>query len=347
MVKKPASRKPAKKKVKKAVRKIKARPKAVKKVKPKIRKAVKKAKKMTAVIAFGGNALVKPGQTGTFEEQMANISEAVGDVVKLVRKGWKVLITHGNGPQVGNLLIQQEEGKVPRMPLYVCVAETQAQIGFMFQEAFYNKLRKLEKHIPVATVVTQVMVDPKDKAFKHPSKPVGPFYNTEKGLPVEWHLAKTFRGWRRVVASPEPKYIVEADVIKELSRDSIVIACGGGGVPVIKMKGSLKGMSAVIDKDLTAQLLAEEMDADYLIILTDVDQVALNYKMKEQEWVKRMTLKEARQYLKEGHFHVGSMRPKIIAAMRFLEGRPKRKVIITSFGLLSKALNGRAGTVIQ
>ena len=251
------------------------------------------------------------------------------------------------------LLLQQERtGGVPKMPLHVCVAQTQAQIGLMIQEALYNRLRN---HVPVVTMVTQVLVDPKDKAFRKPTKPIGTFYEDDGNLPLEWHIVKTRRGYRRVVASPDPKEIVEAEAIKDLSKEAVVIACGGGGIPVIKsyakVKGrrrqcGLKGVSAVIDKDLAAQKLAEVVGADMLLILTDVDQVALNYGKPTQYNLHSLKYKDAKQYLKEGQFPAGSMGPKIEASLRFLDRRRKGKVIITSFGLLEKALKGKAGTTI-
>jgi carbamate kinase len=314
----------------------------------------KTASKGTMVVALGGNALIRKGQMGTYKEQLANVEHAMRPIADLMLDGYNVVITHGNGPQVGSILLQQERtGGAARMPLHVCVAQTQAQIGFMIQEALHNTLRRRGK--PVVTVVTQVLVDPKDRAFRKPTKPIGPFYEDEGELPIEWHYIRTRRGYRRVVASPDPKEIVEAEAIKRLSKDAIVIACGGGGIPVIKayckVKGrrrqcGLKGVAAVIDKDLAAQRLAEVVGADMMLILTDVDQVALNYGRPNQYSLHSLKYKDAKQYLKQGQFPAGSMGPKIEASLRFLDRKRKGKVIITSFGLAEKALKGKAGTTI-
>jgi carbamate kinase len=309
----------------------------------------------TAVIALGGNALIRPGQIGTYREQLINISEAAGHIAQMAKKGYRVVLTHGNGPQVGNILLQQEGSKVPRMPLHACVAQSQALIGSMIQEAMHNSLHRLRVKAPVVTVVTQVIVNPRDPAFRKPTKPIGPFYRHHSEMPIEWHVAKTPKGFRRVVASPKPREIVEAAAIREISQDAIVVACGGGGIPVIRGTGKpkdrfgfrgLKGVEAVIDKDLTGQLLAEAVDAGLLVILTDVDNVCLNFGRANEKKVSRMALKEARKHLKAGQFPRGSMGPKIEASIRFLEGKAGRKVIITSFGLLDRALEGKAGTVI-
>ncbi|MEE9406214.1 MAG: carbamate kinase [Candidatus Aenigmarchaeota archaeon] len=309
--------------------------------------------KGTVVVALGGNALIRKGQRGEYKEQLRNVEHAMATVAGMIKDGYRVVMTHGNGPQVGSILLQQERTEgVPKMPLHVCVAQTQAQIGLMIQEALYNRLKN---HMPVVTMVTQVIVDPKDKAFRKPTKPIGPFYEDEGSLPLGWHIIRTRRGYRRIVASPDPKEIVEAEAIKELSRDAVVIACGGGGIPVIKsyckVKGrrrqcGLKGISAVIDKDLSAQKLADVVGADILLILTDVDQVSLNYGKPTQYNLHTLKYKDAKQYLKEGHFPAGTMGPKIKASLRFLEKRRKGKVIITSFSLADKALKGKAGTTI-
>ncbi len=309
--------------------------------------------KGTIVVALGGNALIRKGQKGEYREQLRNVEHAMSTVTGLIRAGHRVVITHGNGPQVGSLLLQQERTRgVPKMPLHVCVAQTQAQIGLMIQEALYNTFRN---HVPVVTMVTQVLVDPKDKAFSRPTKPIGPFYEDDSSLPPEWHIIRTKRGYRRVVASPDPKEIVEAPAIRELSKGAVVIACGGGGIPVVKayarVKGrrrqcGLKGVSAVIDKDLAAERLAEVAGADTLLILTDVDQVCLNYGTPKQYGLHSLKYKDAKQYLKGGQFPQGSMGPKIEASIRFLERKRKGKVIITSFGLAEKALKGRAGTTV-
>ncbi len=299
----------------------------------------------TLVIALGGNALIKPGQKGSIEEQMQNLDKAMEHIAKLSKK-YNIILTHGNGPQIGNILLQQESTKqVPKLPLYVCVAETQGQIGYMIQEVLYNKLHQLGINKPVVTVITQVLVDPKDKAFRNPTKPIGPFYKSQKNLPKNWKIVKSPFGYRRVVPSPEPKKIVEEKEIRKIFKGAIIIACGGGGIPVIKRRG-LIGVDAVIDKDLAAEKLAEVVKADMLIILTDVPNVYLNYKTKNQKPIRRMFIKDIRKYLKEKQFPPGSMGPKVEAAARFIERRGG-KVIITSFDLLEDALKGRAGTVIE
>jgi len=300
----------------------------------------------TIVVALGGNAFLRKGQKGTIREQMKNIESATEHIVKLLKKGYRLVLTHGNGPQVGNILLQQEKASrfVPQMPLYVCVAETQGMIGYMIQETLYNKLHKHRIDIPVITFVTQVIVDSKDSAFRNPSKPIGPFYKSKMNLPKDWSLVKTARGYRRIVPSPEPKKIVEIDAIKETVKKAIVIVCGGGGVPVVKKKG-LVGVDAVIDKDLSAALLAKDVGAEMLIMLTDVDAVYLNYGKKNMEKVKEMNIREAEQYLKRGEFPPGSMGPKIEASIRFLKSGGK-KIVITDFNSLEKAVSGSAGTII-
>lgn len=300
----------------------------------------------TVVVALGGNAFLKKGQKGTAREQMKNIENAMEHVVGLLKKGYRLVLTHGNGPQVGNLLLQQEKAGrfAPKMPLYVCVAESQGMMGYMIQETLYNKLHKHRIDIPVITFVTQVVVDREDPAFRKPSKPIGPFYSSKAGLPREWRLVKTARGFRRLVPSPEPKRIVEAEAIRETVKRAIVIVCGGGGIPVVERKG-LAGIDAVIDKDLSAEVLAGVVNAEMLIMLTNVDAVYLDYGKKGAKRAGKMNIREAGQYLKEGQFPPGSMGPKIEASIRFLQAGGKR-VVITDFDSLEKAMAGRAGTTI-
>ncbi len=319
----------------------------------------------TAVIALGGNALIRAGQKGTLEEQMNNVETAMEHIVKLVKKGFRVVITHGNGPQSGAILLQNEIAKktVPQMPLYVCVAESQAQIGYMIQETLYNKLHELHKHIPVVTVVTQVLVDRKDTAFQKPTKPIGPFYPSKSKLPKSWDIVRTPKGFRRVVPSPDPKEIIEADAIRNIISRAVVIACGGGGIPVVRSTGvcypgaskeekrfcaskGLYGVDAVIDKDLAGQKLCEVVKADYFFILTDVEQVSVNFGKPSEKKLGKTTLSQIKKYNKEGHFPPGSMGPKIKAAIRFLE-RGGRQVVITSFEKLEQSLEGKAGTIIM
>jgi carbamate kinase len=291
------------------------------------------------VVALGGNALIKPGQKGTAQQQLRNINDTVRQVARLVKEGHRVILTHGNGPQVGAILIQQEKARedVPPMPLDVCVAQSQGEIGYMLQQTFQDQVDK-----PVVTVLTQVLVDARDPSFKKPTKPVGPCY--DKKIPG-LEMAKTHKGYRRVVASPTPKQIIEEEVIKKLCKENLVIACGGGGVPVVKKQGALKGVEAVIDKDLAGELLAEAVDAELFAILTDVDFVYKNYKKKNQEALKALSLEQAKALLKQGQFPPGSMGPKIRAAVRFLE-HGGEAVLVTSINSLNEAMKGRAGTWI-
>jgi carbamate kinase len=311
-------------------------------------------KSKSVVVALGGNALISPGERGGLAEQLQNVDNAMKHVAKLVKQGWNLVLTHGNGPQVGDILLQQEISKksVPEMPLYVCVAESQGQIGYMIQESLYNHLHKIGVDKPIITLVTQVIVDRKDKAFRNPTKPIGPFYPKKSSMRKGWRFTKEAEGFRRVVASPDPVRIVEADAIRKVKDDAIIIACGGGGVPVVNSKKNkgLIGIDAVIDKDLSAELLANVVKAEMLIILTDVDNVALNYDKPSQRNLRRVDLQELKKYHKDGHFAPGTMEPKIEAAIRFLErgnGPRNRKVLITSFDLLDQALEGRAGTIIE
>jgi carbamate kinase len=310
------------------------------------------------VIALGGNAIIRRGQIGTMKEQLSNLDHSMEVVAKLVKRGYKVVIVHGNGPQVGNILLQQERAVevAPEMPLYACVAQSQGMIGYMIQEVLYNKLHSIGIDIPVVTVITQVLVDRKDKAFKTPTKPVGPYYHTESDLPPDWHVVETLRGVRRVVPSPRPKQIIEGSAIKSLVGKAVVIACGGGGVPVIKDKihvtGSksipgLFGVDAVIDKDMAAAELAKSVKADLFIVLTDVDSVYINWlKPSKRTRISRMNVKEAKRFEEKNEFPIGTMGPKIEASIRFLESGGK-KVLITEIDKLADALRGKAGTVIE
>ncbi len=304
----------------------------------------------TIVVALGGNAILQKGEKGTFEEQYKNVRKTCEHIAKLIDRGYRVVITHGNGPQVGAILLQNDAGKelVPPMPLDVCGAESQGFIGYMIQQNLDNLLKGKR---PVATVVTQVVVNKDDPAFNDPSKPVGPFYDeaTAKKLQKEkgWIVKEDAgRGWRRVVPSPDPKRIVESEAINSLIKAGvIVIASGGGGIPVIEEDGNLRGVEAVIDKDLAGERLAKEVKADILMILTSVDQVYLNYGKPEQKGLSRMTVEEAKKYYDEGHFAKGSMGPKVKAAIRFVENGGKM-AIITSPELATDALDGKAGTII-
>jgi carbamate kinase len=305
------------------------------------------ARPQTLVIALGGNALIKPGQRGFLKEQLANLDKAMEAIAGLSRRN-RIVLTHGNGPQVGDILLQQElgKGKAPEMPLQACVAESQGLIGFMIQDVLYGKLHEKGIDKPVVTLVTQVLVDQEDPAFKKPSKPIGPCYKNERHLPIHWHITETPRGFRRVVPSPLPRKILEAEAIERLSRDSIVIACGGGGIPVARTKKGLRGLEAVIDKDLTAALLARAVKADTLAILTNVPHVYLNYGKESQRALRNMTLENAKSFLKKGHFPPGTMGPKIRASIAFLKASRKGRVIVAGLDRLEKALKGESGTVI-
>jgi len=304
------------------------------------------------VAALGGNAIIKPGQKGTIREQFDNTFESMGYIAHLVRAGHRVVLTHGNGPQVGFIMIQVEaaRGKVPYVPLNVDVAQSQGSMGYMIAQSLVNQLKDHHLNTRVAPVVTQVLVDPRDPAFGHPTKPVGPFYDRAHVEELERFghvmVEDSGRGWRRVVPSPMPVGIVELEVIKELVRDGvIVVACGGGGIPVVEEDGDLKGVDAVIDKDLASGLLARELGADVVMFLTTVDKVCLNYNTPGQVELDRLTVEEARRYLAEGQFPPGSMGPKIQAAVEFVEQGGERAVVCRPEGVV-EALEGKGGTVI-
>ncbi|MGI6539382.1 MAG: carbamate kinase [Bacillota bacterium] len=307
----------------------------------------------TIVIALGGNAILQPGQNGTVDEQMENVDSTAEQVAELIAQGHRVVITHGNGPQVGALLIQQEAGRdrVPPMPLDVCGAESQGQIGYMLQQSIGKMLARRSIQRPVATVITQMVVDPNDPAFANPTKPVGPFYSAYyaeqrmKETGEKW-IEDAGRGWRRVVPSPDPIRIVEQDAILSLVRTgAIVIANGGGGIPVIEKGGLYKGVEAVIDKDLGGECLARDVGADVLLILTDVAHVALHYKTPHQVDLHTVQLDDLIRYQQEGHFKAGSMGPKVEACRRFVE-RGGEAAIIAQLDRAVEAIHGNAGTRI-
>jgi len=311
--------------------------------------------KKLVVVALGGNAILQPGQRGTFEEQMKNVHTTCEQLAAMVESGkYKIVVTHGNGPQVGNILLQNEVGKevAAPMPLYVCGAESQGLIGYMIQQSLTNLfVAKGRPDIPVATIVTQVVVDKADPAFANPTKPVGPFYSAEeaarlkreKGYDVKEDAG---RGWRRVVPSPDPVEIFEKVAIRQLvDARTIVVASGGGGIPVVRENGGLKGVDAVIDKDLAGERLAADVKASIFMILTDVAQVKLHYRTPQEKSLARMTVAEAKKYAAEGHFAKGSMEPKVRAAIRFIESGGE-KAIITSLDKATDALEGKAGTAI-
>lgn len=305
------------------------------------------------VIALGGNAILRAGQKGTYQEQLANVSETMSAVADLIKVGHRVVITHGNGPQVGNILIQQSRAseEIPPMPLDVCGSQTQGQIGYMIQQCLHNQLVMSSQSQPVVALITQVEVDPKDAAFQNPSKPIGPFYDQAwaeqakaDGLAV---IEDAGRGYRRVVPSPHPIAIVEAQAVRDLvEQGTIVIASGGGGIPVVQNGQGYQGVEAVIDKDRVASLIARTLGADRLVILTDVDQVAINFNTPKQQDLSQLSLEEAQKYLAEGQFAAGSMGPKIEAAIEFVQSQAK-PALITSPRQISKALVGDSGTVIE
>ena len=307
-----------------------------------------------AVLAFGGNAFTNQSGRETYEDQLAFAKKMCKELVKLVKSGYRIIITHGNGPQVGNLLIQQESDPylVPPMPTDVCGAMTQGQIGYIIVQTLRNHLKKNNIDKPVAAIITQVVVDERDEAFKNPAKFIGPFFNRKTAYLLmnerKWKMKKdSNRGYRRVVPSPKPVDIVEKKEITDMiKRGFIVVACGGGGIPVIRKKnGELKGVNGVIDKDLVSEKLATLVRAETLVIITPVDQISLFFGTSKQENVKRMTVKEAEKYLDEGHFPSGNMGPKIEAAIKFLKKGGER-VVITSAKSTIKALDRKGGTEI-
>ncbi|RLC50516.1 MAG: carbamate kinase [Candidatus Cloacimonadota bacterium] len=310
------------------------------------------------VIALGGNAIKQAHQEGTAEEQFRNVAITCEQLVKMNALGYKMLITHGNGPQAGNLLIQQEEGKtiVPSQPLDIVGAMTQGQIGYMFQNTLKNYFLKKGKDIPIVTVITQVLVNKNDPDFQDPSKPVGPFYTKEEALKLQkekGYIVKQVKptgekNWRRVVPSPEPLQILEADAIEALLKArAIVIASGGGGVPVMKNgDGTFKGLEAVIDKDKAGNVLAQSVKANIFLILTDVEHASKNFGKKNEEKIGKITVEEAEKLFREGHFLKGSMGPKITAAIRFVKAGGE-KAIITSLEKAIEALEGKTGTIIE
>lgn len=308
------------------------------------------------VIALGGNAIKQWDQKGSAEEQLENLRGSCSHMMKIIKRGYPMAITHGNGPQVGNLLIQQEKGarEVPPQPLDVCDAMTQGQIGYMIQQTLFNELKNAGMNRDIVTLITQVMVDKEDPAFRNPSKPVGPFYSKIQKERYEKHWGHMFQKiemkgerYRKVVPSPNPLRILEANVIKDLFESGvIVIASGGGGLPVIwDDQGHLHGIEAVIDKDLAGEKLAESVGADLFMILTEVDQVYLDFEKKEQKGLPTLRLEEAKRYLREGQFPAGSMGPKIEACIRFIE-YGGGEAMITCLDCADDALEGRGGTRI-
>ncbi|MBI2868104.1 MAG: carbamate kinase [Chloroflexi bacterium] len=308
--------------------------------------------KQIAVVALGGNALLRRGEEPTVARQFRRAAAAMGHVATLAARRWSLVVTHGNGPQVGNILIRVEAalGKAYTLPLSMCVAESQGEIGYVIEQSLHNQLQVRGLKRPVVGLLTQVLVDRRDPAFKDPTKPIGPFYSGRQAALLRrkgFHLAQVDKAaWRRVVPSPQPLGIVEADTVRTLLRQGvIVIAAGGGGIPVTQEDGRLKGVDAVIDKDLASACLAKSIGAELLLILTDVPRVALNFGTNKQQDIPLMTATEARRYTAEGHFPPGSMGPKVAAAIDFVE-HGGEKAIITCPERLLAALKGRQGTHI-
>ncbi|MDP1629028.1 MAG: carbamate kinase [bacterium] len=307
------------------------------------------------VIALGGNAILNKGEKGVYKEQMRNIIRMAENIAELAAdKKCEIIITHGNGPQIGNIMIQNAAAKntAPEMPIFVCGAMSQGQIGYLIQQGLNNVLKKRNIKRRSAAVITRVVVDEKSPTFADPVKPIGPYYTEEEAKKITGETGCVFkedagRGWRQVVPSPVPIKILEIDAVKILMKSGIiVIAAGGGGIPVKENNGQISGLDAVIDKDLTAALLGDLLDADTLIILTPVEKVYLNYGKAAQSPIDKINLKKARKYLREGHFAEGSMKPKIEAAINFIKKDKQRKVIITSPEKMLKALTGETGTRI-
>lgn len=292
-------------------------------------------------------------EAGTYQDQLANVQRAVVEIVKLIKEGYAVVITHGNGPQVGNLYIQNSlAGEVvPPMPFDVCSAESQGMIGYFIQQEMQNELEKNHLDIPVVSFVTQVLVNADDPAFQNPTKPIGPFHNKREADLLAQKTSfvmkeDSSRRWRRVIPSPKPISIVEKEIIKKtVQNGAIVIASGGGGIPVIRAEQGIKGVEAVIDKDLSACCLGIDIKAHILLILTDVEKVALNFNTADQKWIDKISLDDAKRYLAQGHFKEGSMKPKIEASIRFLENGGE-KCIIGSLLAARSALKGTSGTTI-
>lgn len=307
------------------------------------------------VIALGGNALQSGKGEATAEAQLEVVKKTCEYIADISCKGYEVGIVHGNGPQVGRILLASETAKevTPAMPFDVCGAMSQGYIGYHIQQALRFALAQRNHPVPVSTLETQVVVDGDDPGFKNPTKPIGPFYSEEEAKALEREKGYSIkedagRGWRRVVASPIPEKIVEIDAIRRLWPTTITVSVGGGGIPVIeKADGSLEGVAAVIDKDFGAELLAEEVDADTLMILTEVEKVAINFNKPNQENLGELTMADAEKYIEEGQFAPGSMLPKVQAAMKFIRSNPSKKAIITSLDKAVEALEGKTGTVFK
>jgi carbamate kinase len=306
------------------------------------------------VLAIGGNSLIRSNDRSSFADQLATTADTCRHIADIVGAGHDIVVTHGNGPQVGFMLIRSHlaRNRLPEIPLDACNAQTQAEIGYMIQQSLDNELKQRGTAKPVVTVVTQVVVDAADPAFQHPSKPVGPFYTKGEAAKLERELGWVLRedagrGFRRLVPSPRPVEVVEEPEVESLlSSGAVVVACGGGGIPVIRDNGTLKGVAAVIDKDLASSLLAGEIGAERLVISTAVEQVYLDYGQANQMALGCVSAKEMKDHIAAGQFPAGSMGPKIEAALDFLQ-RGGKEVVITDPDHLADALAGKAGTHIE
>lgn len=306
------------------------------------------------VVALGGNALQSKGTEPTAQAQLEVVRKTCDYIAQLSARNYELAIVHGNGPQVGRILLSSEAAKdvVPPMPFDVCGAMSQGYIGYHIQQALSHALHKQNRDVPVVTLLTQMVVERNDPAFENPTKPIGPFYSEAEARELEASKGYVMRedagrGWRRVVPSPLPRRIVELSQIRQLWDQTIVITCGGGGIPVVENPdGTLEGVAAVIDKDFAAELLAEQVNADVLMILTEVEQVAIHFGTPEQENLRHMSLAEAAEYVSQGQFAPGSMLPKVEAAMKFVRAFPNKVAIITSLDKAMDALEGKTGTTI-
>ena len=309
---------------------------------------------MKLVVALGGNALQSGGGPATSEAQLEVVRKTCSYLAEIIARGHEILIVHGNGPQVGRIHLASETARdvTPAMPFDVCGAMSQGYIGYHIQQAMRKALDDRGIGRPVATIVTQMVVDRNDPGFKNPTKPIGVFYTEEeaklltkeKGYAVK---EDSGRGWRRVVASPLPVRINELETVKTLfNAGTVVVTCGGGGIPVVEDEMGLVGVAAVIDKDFAAERLAEDVEADMLVILTEVEQVAINFGKPEQKNLGKLSADEAEKYIEEGHFAPGSMLPKVQAALKFVKAYPGKKAIITALDSVMPALEGKTGTVV-
>lgn len=308
----------------------------------------KPSKEEILLVALGGNALIRKGEEGTIDQQFANLKVPVRQIASLSRR-YRIIITHGNGPQVGNLLLQQECCEhLPRLPLEILVAQTQGQIGYMIESTLDAELMDLGilHKQKIVSLISYVVVDPDDPAFRHPTKPIGPVLSDSAVQKLPYPVQKTAKGYRRVVVSPRPVTIVEKREIKHLiEMDFIVICCGGGGIPVVREGRAFAGVDAVIDKDLASARLAQEVGAGIFLIATDVDGAYLHYGRPGQEYIPNMTCTAAQHYLEQGHFASGAMGPKVEAAVQFVQGTGRRAVIC-EIRQIEAAVCGRAGTEV-